>query len=156
MKRIAQTCLWLVLWLGSLAITVSSVVYFHFDERAPFVIEKLPLPAEDLYLFVLRLHVIAAALALPGCLILSSKIILTRFSKFHRWCGRLVGSLIMGALTPSGFYLAFFARGGWAGTLCFLLSGAIVMAAMVQGVRAARAKKYARHRRLAFHVLGQL
>src|SRR4030095_2427065 len=98
MKRIAQTCLWLVLWLGSLAITVSSIVYFHFDELAPFVIEKLPLPLEDLYLFVLRLHVIAAALSLPGCLILSPKFILTRLPKFHRWCGRLIGIVILLAL----------------------------------------------------------
>src|SRR4029453_8679777 len=133
MKKIVRTCLGLVLWMGSLAITLSSIVYFHFDELAPFVIEKLPLPLEDLYLFVLRLHVIAAALSLPGCLILSSKFILTRFSKFHRWCGRLVGSLIMGALTPSGFYLAFFARGGWAGTAGFLLSGGLVLVGLGLG-----------------------
>src|SRR4029453_17962052 len=148
MKKIVRTCLGLALLLGSLAITLSSIVYFHFDELAPFVTEKLPLPAENLYLFALRLHVIAAALALAGCLLLSSKLILARWPKFHRVCGRLVGSLIMGALTPSGFYLAFFAKGGWAGTAGFLLSGALVMAAMVEGIRAARARRYARHRRL--------
>jgi len=156
MKRVAQSGLWLILWLGSLAITLSSLVYFHFDERAPFVIEKLPLPAEGLYVFVLRLHVIAAALCLPGCLTLSSKIILKHFPKFHRHCGRMIGSLILLILVPTGFYLAFFARGGRAGTLGFLLTGAIVMVAMVEGIRAARARQYARHRRLVFHVLGQL
>jgi len=59
-------------------------------------------------------------------------------------------------LVPSGFYLAFFARGGWGATLGFLLSGTIVLVAMVQGIRAARTKQFGRHRRLAFHVLGQL
>src|SRR5262245_25931458 len=155
-KRAARSLPWLALWLGSLAITLLSLVYFDLNERAPFVIEKLPLPAEDLYLLALRFHVIAAALALPGCLILSSKTILKRWPRFHRGCGRLVGSVVMGVLVLSGFYLAFFARGGWGGTLGFQLSGAIVMVAMVQGVRAARAKQYSRHRRLAFHVLGQL
>ena len=155
-KRAARSLPWLALWLGSLAITLSSLVYFDLNERAPFIIEKLPLPSEDLYVLALRLHVIAAALALPGCLILSSKAVLKRYPRFHRLCGRFVGSIIMGALVPSGFYLAFFAKGGWAGTLGFLLSGAIVMAAMVQGIRAARSKQYARHRRFVFHVLGQL
>ncbi|HCU24592.1 MAG TPA: hypothetical protein DF383_06205, partial [Deltaproteobacteria bacterium] len=94
MKRASQIFLWLVLGLGSLTITLSSFVYFHPEERAPFIIEKLPLPAEDLYLWVLRIHVTAAALALPGCLILTSKTILKRWQKFHRCCGRLIGMLV--------------------------------------------------------------
>jgi hypothetical protein len=155
-KRAAHSMVWLFLWLGSFAITLSSLAYFHPDERAAFIIEKLPLPAEDLYVLVLRLHVIAAALALPGCLILSSKTLLKGWPRFHRWCGRVVGSLVISVLTPTGFYLAFFARGGWGATLGFLMSGVIVMAAMIQSIRAARAKRYASHRRFAFHVLGQL
>jgi len=155
-KRLPQTLLWLYFWVGSFAITLSSLVYFNFDERAPFIIEKLPLPAEDLYVLVLRFHVVAAALALPGCLILTAKFILKRWPKFHRWCGRVVGSIVLAVLVPSGFYLSFFARGGWGATLGFLLSGAIVMVAMAQGIREARAKQFAKHRRLAFHVLGQL
>lgn len=156
MKRASQIFLWLVLGLGSLTITLSSFVYFHPEERAPFIIEKLPLPAEDLYLWVLRIHVTAAALALPGCLILTSKTILKRWQKFHRCCGRLIGMLVLWALAPSGFYLAFFAKGGWGGTLGFLLSGVIVMTAMIYAIRTARAKQYAAHRRFTFHVLGQL
>ncbi len=156
MQRVARIILWLVLGLGSLVITLSSLVYFDPTEIPAFVIEKLPLPAEDLYLLTLRLHVVAAAFALPGCLLLSSKTILKRWPKFHRWGGRFVGSLILGILVPSGFYLAFFAKGGWAGTLGFLLTGGIVMVAMTQGIRAARFKRYAQHRRYVFHVLGQL
>lgn len=155
-KRAAHGMVWLFLWLGSFAITLSSLVYFHADELAPFVIEKLPLPAEGLYVLLLRLHVIAAALTLPGCLVLSSKTLLKRWPGFHRWGGRATGGLVIFLLTPTGFYLAFFARGGWAATLGFLLSGAVVLLAMIQAIRAARAKQLARHRRLTFHVLGQL
>lgn len=156
MKTAARRLVWLFLWLGSFAITLSSLVYFIPNERAAFIIEKLPLPVEDLYVLVLRLHVIAAALTLPGCLILSSKTLLKRWPEFHRWCGRAVGGLVITVLTPTGFYLAFFARGGWGATVGFLLSGAIVMAALIQAIRAARAKRYARHRRFTLHVLGQL
>ena len=156
MKRLAQSSLWLVLCLGSLAITLSSIVYFHPNERPPFIIEKLPLPAENLYLLLLRLHVVVAALALPGCMILSSKAVLKRWPRFHRYSGRLIGGLVIGVLAPTGFYLAFFARGGVGATLGFLLTGAIVLVAMVQAIRAARAKQFAQHRRFTFHVLGQL
>src|SRR4030095_9023846 len=109
---IIQIFLWLVLGAGSLAITLSSLVYFNPNERATFIIEKLPLPSENLYVLALRLHVLAAAFALPGFLSLTSKTLRTRFPGFHRRCGRLVGILIMGVLAPSGFYLAFFAKGG--------------------------------------------
>ena len=156
MKRLAQITMCSLLCLGSLAIALSSIVYFIPGERAPFLIEKLPLPAENLYLWTLRLHVIAAALSLPGCLIGSSKTILQRWPKFHRWCGRAVGGIALMVLVPSGFYLSFFARGGLGGTLGFQLSGAIVTAAMVLAIRDARAKRFGSHRRWAYHVLGQL
>jgi len=156
MKRAFSAAVWIVLWLGSLAITLSSLVYFQSDERAAFVIEKLPLPSEDLFLMALRIHVIAAAFSLPGCLLLSSKAVLRRWPRFHRWCGRLTGLIVMAALVPSGFYLSFFARGGFSSTLGFQLSGLIVAGAMIQSVRDARAKRFAAHRRWAFHVLGQL
>jgi hypothetical protein len=156
MKRAAQTLLWLFLALGSLTITLASLVYFEPKQRPPFLIEKLPLSNESLYLLVLRVHVLAAALALPGTLILSSKSVLKRWPRFHRWSGRVVGLDVLGALAPSGFYLAFFARGGIGGTLGFLLSGLIVVWAMLQAIRWARAKRFARHRLFAFHVLGQL
>src|SRR6185436_1258680 len=104
----ARRLAWILLWLGSFAITASSLVYFDFGERAAFVIEKLPLPHEGLYVLALRLHVIAAALALPGCLALSSKTLLKRWPSFHRRCGRATGGLVMAVLTPTGFYLALF------------------------------------------------
>lgn len=156
MKRASQTLLWLVLALGSLVITYASAVYFEPGQRPPFLIEKLPLSNESLYLWVLRVHVVAAALALPGCLILVSGFVLKRWPRFHRWCGRIVGLDVLVALAPTGFYLAFFARGGIGSTLGFLLTGGIAVWAMLQAIRWARARRFARHRLYAFHVLGQL
>jgi hypothetical protein len=155
-KRASHGMVRLLLWLGSFAITLSSLVYFRFDEYAPFLIEKLPLPLEKFYVLVLRLHVAAAALALPGCLLLTSNRLLKLAPRFHRYCGRLTGGLVLLLLTPTGFYLAFFARGGRGATLGFLLTGGIVLWAMVQAIRAARARRYASHRRFGLHVVGQL
>jgi hypothetical protein len=143
------------LGLGALVIGWASRVYFASDELAPFVIEKLPLPHEDLWLSALKTHVVAASFALPACLLLSLKGML-RFPRTHRWLGRWTGVIILGALVPSGLYLSLFAKGGAPATVGFALSGLIVAVAMVSGVGRARAKDYVGHRRCMLHVLAQL
>ena len=144
------------LGVGALLIGWASRVYFQSDELAPFVIEKLPLPLEDLWMRVLQVHVVAAAFCLPACLLLSLAFVLRRAPRFHRWLGRVTGTVVLFALVPSGMYMAWFAKGGAPATVGFALSGLIVAWAMVQGVRRARAKDYAGHRRCMLHVLAQL
>jgi hypothetical protein len=144
------------LLLGSLLISAASRVYLRTDELPPFAIEKLPLPRLGLWLFALRVHVAAAALALPACLALLSRTLLKRAPRVHRWLGRVTGMVILLGLLPSGFYLSLFAKGGRAATLGFMLSGAIVVLATLEGVRTARARLYGAHRRWMLHVLAQL
>ncbi len=144
-----------LLFAGSIAISAASISYLH-DEMPPFLIEKLPLPRQELWLLALRVHVVAAALALPGCLLLSLKTLLRRAPRLHRWMGRVIGGVILLALAPAGFYLALFAKGGLPSTLGFLLSGIVVVAAMVQGIHAARAGNYRLHRYCMLHVFAQL
>ncbi len=143
------------LGLGALLIGWASRVYFSSDELAPFVIEKLPLPHEDLWLAALKVHVVAASFALPACLLLSWKRML-RFPRTHRWLGRGTGAVVLAALVPSGLYLSLYAKGGAPATVGFALSGLIVALAMVWGVGRARAKDYVGHRRCMLHVLAQL
>lgn len=156
--RSLRPVMMLMLLLGSAAITWSSLVYFDADEYAPFVMEKLdlPLPNEERYILLLQIHVVAAAFALPGCLALLSRTLVRRAPRVHRWLGRLTGSIAVLALAPTGFYLSLYAKGGLAGTLGFMLSGAIVVVAMVLGVREARAGRYASHRRYVLHVVAQM
>ena len=148
---------WMVgLGLGALTIGWASRVYFFSsDELAPFVIEKLPLPHQDLWLAALKIHVVAASLALPACLLLSLKRML-RFPRTHRWLGRATGAVVLAAVVPSGLYLSLFAKGGAPATVGFALSGLIVALAVVQGIRRARERDHAGHRRCMLHVLAQL
>jgi hypothetical protein len=143
------------LGLGALIIGWASRVYFASDELAPFVIEKLPLPHEDLWLAALKTHVVAASFALPACLLLSWKRML-RFPRTHRWLGRVTGAVVLAALVPSGLYLSLYAKGGAPATVGFALSGLIVALAMVWGIGCARAKDHVGHRRCMLHVLAQL
>ena len=155
MAKVLRVLGMLALLLGSAAITLASLVYFG-EDLAPFVIEKLPLPLEDVWMLALKLHVVAAIVCLPACVLLASKTLLARGRGLHRWMGRITGVVVLFALVPSGFYLSLFAKGGLPSTVGFMLSGVIVAVAMIQGVRAARAGRFVEHRRWVLHVLAQL
>lgn len=152
-----RAAFWLLLAAGSAAIAYGSLVYFG-DDLAPFVLEKLqlPLPLEDVWMLALKVHVVAAAFSLPACLLLSTRLVIKRAPRLHRWLGRVAGVVILFGLVPSGLYMSLFAKGGLPSTLGFALSGVVVAVGMVQGVRTARARRFVEHRRWVLHVLGQL
>ena len=141
----------LLVLLGAAVIAASIPAYFA-DDLAPFVIEKLPLPMEDVWIFALKAHVVAAVFSLPACIALQWR--LPR--RAHRWLGRVTGLAVLCVLAPSGFYLALFAKGGVLGTLGFVLSAVITVVAMIRAVQHARARRYPAHRRAAWHVVAQL
>lgn len=140
---------------GSALITLASLAYFDFGTLPPFVIEKLPLKFESLWLASLRVHVASALVSLPLCLVLMTKTI-QRFPSWHRWLGRVSGVLVLFALVPSGIVLAFEAKGGTPVTAGFLLSGAIVAWGIVRGVTAIRRRDLVTHRRAMRHVVAQM
>jgi len=145
----------LLMLLGSVFITITSLPYFDFETLPPFVIEKLPLRFEALWLAALRIHVAAAALSFPSCLVLMTRASQRRV-RFHRWLGRFTGTVVLFALVPSGTVLAFDAKGGSLVTLGFLLSALVVASAMVVGVQAARRRDLLLHAHAMRHVLGQM
>jgi uncharacterized membrane protein len=140
---------------GSLFITAGSLAYFDPETLPPFVVEKLPLRFETLWLWALRVHVASAAVAFPLCLALMTRV-LQRRPRWHRALGRIAGVVLLAGLVPSGSVLAFSAKGGWAGSLGFLLSGAVIAGAVVLGVRAARRRDLSAHRHAMLHVVGQM
>jgi hypothetical protein len=140
---------------GAALIAASSLAYFDFDAVPPFVIEKLPVRFEALWLASLRIHVAAAIVSLPLCLALATEH-LRRRPVWHRVIGRIAGVIVLFALVPSGVVLAFDAKGGPIVTAGFLLSAAIVAWGIVRGVMAARRRDFATHRRAMRHVVGQM
>lgn len=145
----------LAMWAGAALITASSLEYFNLDELPPFVVEKLPVRFEALWLASLRVHVAAAIVAFPLCLLLMTRATQHRVV-LHRWLGRVAGVLVLFALVPSGSVLAFDAKGGRVVTAGFLLSGAVVAWSMVKGIVAARRRDFVVHRRAMMHVFAQM
>jgi len=142
--------------IGAGIIAHASTVYFNDEELPDFVIEKLPLPNEDLWFLALRIHVIVAVLTLPACLALLSRRLLRGLPRLHRWLGRTTGTVVLLGLVPSGLYLSWYAKGGMVSTVGFALTGIIVAFAMVRAIAAARARNYTQHARYTRHVVAQL
>lgn len=140
------------LWL----MLAASVSYWELGDEHPFFLEKLPLTRPRWWLAALYAHVPSALFALPACLVLLLASVRRRWPRFHRWLGRLTGSLILLVVVPSGMYLALFAQGGWITTFGFWLTGSITFVAMLKSVQSARARDYKAHRRFSAHVTAQL
>lgn len=144
-----------VMLAGSALIAVTSLPYFDFETLPPFVIEKLPVRFESLWLASLRIHVASALLSFPLCLLLMTRA-LQRRPSWHRWLGRFTGTLVLFALVPSGIVLAFDAKGGTPVTLGFLLSAMIVAWFSARGVVTARRRDFVSHRHAMRHVVAQM
>lgn len=145
----------LVMGLGWAFIFASSLAYFDFGTVPAFMLEKLPLRFESLWLFSLRVHVAAALVSLPLCIVLMTRL-LQRRPAIHRWLGRVAGMTLLLGLVPTGVVLAFDAKGGKFVTAGFLLSGAIVAACTIRGVLAARRGDLLTHQRAMRHVFAQM
>jgi Predicted membrane protein (DUF2306) len=140
---------------GSAVITANSLAYFDFDAVAPFVVERLPERFASIWLAALRVHVAAALVTLPPCLVLMTRW-LQRRPVWHRRIGRFTGVVVLLALVPSGIVLALHAKGGALVTAGFLLSAAILAVSMVGGVLAVRRREVIAHQRAMRHVVGQM
>ena len=141
--------------VGAAFIFASSLAYFDVRELPPFAIEKLPVRFSALWLASLRVHVTAALVSLPLCILLMTRMVQRRRA-IHRWLGRAAGLITLLALAPSGAVLAFDAKGGALVTAGFLLSDALVVCFMVKGIGAARRGDLVTHRRAMGHVFAQM
>jgi hypothetical protein len=140
---------------GSALMTWMSLSYFDFGTLPSFMLEKLPLRFERLWLTSLRIHVASALLALPLCLVLMTRFVQRR-PVWHRWLGRFTGVLLLVPMVPTGVVLAFDAKGGAFVTAGFLLSGAIVFGCTISGIAAARGGDLVRHAYMMRHVVAQM
>src|SRR5687767_6172121 len=104
---------------GSALIALTSLHYFDFETLPPFLLEKLPLRFQGLWLASLRVHIASSLVALPLCLLLSTRS-LQRRPAWHRGLGKLAATGVLFAVVPSGVILAFDAKGGGLVTAGFL------------------------------------
>ncbi len=148
MKRF-QLCFRILAWLAlaffSGLLIYNSLPYFNAPRTHAFVWEKGQLAERPVWLISLVIHVIAGVVCLVSSFLQFFRPLLRRAPWLHRWLGRIyVGSILI-FMSPTGFYLAFFAHGGWLGTMGFLILGFATTLTTWKGWVAMRHKQMQQH-----------
>ena len=148
MKRF-QLCIrifaWLALVFFSGLLIYNGLPYLNAPRTHGFVWEKGALADRPVWLIALVIHVIAGMVCLLSSLLQFFRPMLRRAPWLHRWLGRIYVWSILAFLSPTGFYLAFFAHGGSLGTLGFLLLGVITTVTTWKGWVAMRRHQIQQH-----------
>jgi uncharacterized membrane protein len=101
------------------------------------------------YSFTFYAHIVASPIALVGCTILMFSGGRKRFSKAHRWLGRIQALIVLGVVAPSGFVMA---QHAFAGSIAEVGLGTLAFAtafSMALAVRAARQGNIRSHQQWA-------
>jgi uncharacterized membrane protein len=106
---------------------------FLYDKESIFNTYKWPL----------YLHAFSAPMALLIGIIQFS----TKPKNVHRWLGRVYIIAILLVAAPSGFYMAFYAIGGWVSSISFWLLSILWWWFTFRAFRFAKAKDFKAHKR---------
>ena len=136
---------WLALVFFTGLIARNSVLYFSDPRSHGFVWEKRELADNPVWLAALVIHVAAGIVCLAASFLQFFRPLLRRAPWAHRWLGRIYVSAVLCFLAPTGFYLAFSAHGGAAGTAGFLLLGVLTSVSTWKGWIAMRRRQTAVH-----------
>lgn len=136
---------WLALVFFSGLLTLNSLPYFTEPRMHGFVWEKGALADRPLWLASLVIHVIAGVVCLLSSFLQFFRPVLHRAPWLHRWLGRIYVSSVLMFLAPTGFFLSFFANGGWLGVFGFLLLGLLTTVTTWKGWIAMRRGRTAEH-----------
>lgn len=154
-KRHAGNVKWLrtafriLAWVGLVFFTWllidNSLPYFHAPRTHAFVWEKGVLADRPVWLVSLVVHAVAGVVCLVSSLLQFFRPLLRRTPSLHTWLGRIYVISILVFVSPTGFYLAFFAHGGWLGTAGFLLLGVLTTWTTWKGWIAMRRRQLTKH-----------
>lgn len=134
--RLTRSLSWRRLLLGALfwmpmsvfmvMIIQSSIPYFLYPSTDPFFTERPELSRDLLWRACFYVHICGSTLVLLSAGLQFSKTLLRRFPSVHRWQGRLYVWSALVVAVPTGFYLAWYAKGGALGRIGFALQATLL------------------------------
>ena len=147
---------WLVVISGSALLIASSLPYLLPGIRHPFLLERMALSLDAVWLVTLKVHVACGLVCLPAGIVLLARRARERWPRLHRILGRGYASIILFVMAPTGVYLAPYSKYGWASGSGFVLSAVIMVMTTIDAIRAARRGDEQRHRAAAVHSYAQV
>lgn len=111
---------WIPVIAFSLLLVYNTLPYFSFSGDFSFIEERGFLFKNGLYHACFYIHIFAGAVCILAALVQFSRYILKRSKTIHRWSGRLYVFVVLFLGAPTGFYMAFFAKGSFGERVLFM------------------------------------
>jgi hypothetical protein len=147
LRTAALTLFWIPVIFLSLLLVRNTIPYFSFDLNLPFLMERSVLTEKRVWLICFYTHITAGAICITSALIQFSSWILGKRKQIHVISGKLYVFVVLLIGAPSGLYMTFFAKGGYAEKGAFLAMAVFWFWTTYKGfVTAARDKNYVAHK----------
>jgi hypothetical protein len=112
-KVFFQMLFWVPVAGFSLLLIYNTLPYFSFSKDFDFIQERSILFQSNFYNTCFYLHITAGALCIGTALIQFSRYILKKTKAIHRVSGKIYVAVVLFIASPTGLYMAFFAKGSF-------------------------------------------
>ncbi len=138
---------WLPVIFFSLILVYNTLPYFSFDSGMSFLKERAVLYAKSIWRWSFYLHIAAGSICILAALIQFSSWILQKRKRIHLLSGKIYVFVVLFVGAPSGFYMTFFAKGGFGERICFMAMAVFWFYSTYRGfLAAARDKNFLSHK----------
>ncbi len=138
---------WIPTIFFSLLLVYNTLPYFTFDTDYPFLQERISLYAHMVWRVSFYVHIFAGAVCITTAILQFSSWILKKRKKIHIVAGKIYVFVVLLIGAPSGFYMCFFAKGGYWERAAFMLMAIYWFYSTYKGfVTAAREKNFVSHK----------
>jgi hypothetical protein len=138
---------WIPTIFFSLLLVYNTLPYFTFDPHMSFLEERAVLYAKAVWRVSFYFHIAAGAICISTALLQFSSWILRKRKKIHIIAGKIYVFVVLLIGAPTGFYMTFFAKGGYWERACFMLMAIFWFVSTYKGfTAAAREKNFLSHK----------
>ena len=136
---------WLPLIFFSLLLVYNTLPYFSFNSNFSFIQERIKLFVNPLWKYSFYIHIAAGMFCITTALTQFSSYILRKRTIVHVIAGRVYVFVVLILGAPTGFYMAFFAKGGYWEKACFLFMAIFWFVSTYKGLETIRQKNVLAH-----------
>jgi hypothetical protein len=150
-KKAINTGLLFLFWLPviflSLLLVYNTLPYFTFDKHMSFLEERAVLYGKAIWRISFYVHIAAGSICIITALLQFSSWILGKRKRIHVISGKIYVFVVLLIGAPSGFYMTFFAKGGYWERACFMFMAIFWFYSTFKGfVAAARERNFLSHK----------
>lgn len=139
---------WLPLTFFSLLLVYNTLPYFSFSADFSFLQERLKLFVNPIWKYSFYIHIAAGVFCITTALTQFSSYLLKKRRAIHIYAGRVYVFVVLVLGAPTGFYMAFFAKGGYWEKACFLFMAIFWFLSTYKGLQYIRHKNVLAHSQL--------